>query len=97
MIEGLFATVTNVDFDPAAAEGHLAQAAAARDKARTMYEAACRKAGKTAEKLAGPAAWQPAADLDGLVRQGVEVSVTRQQAALGPGRRRPAGTDRSTA
>ena len=40
--------------------------------------------GKTAEKLAGPAAWQPAADLEGLLRQGVEVSVTRQQVALGP-------------
>ncbi len=84
VIEGLFATVTNVDFDPQRLQGHLTQAAALRDKARTLYEAACRTAGKTAEKLAGPAAWQPAANLDGLVRQGVEVSVTRQQAALGP-------------
>jgi hydroxylamine reductase len=84
MIESLFATVTNVDFDPQRLQGHLARAAAARDTARTIYEAACRKAGKTAEKLAGPAAWQPAADLRGLVRQGVEVSVTGRLTALGP-------------
>ena len=41
MLEGLFATVTNVDFDPARMEEHLAQVAAARDKARGLYEAAC--------------------------------------------------------
>ncbi len=50
MLEGLFATVTNVDFDPARIEEHLAQVAAARDKARGLYEAACVKAGKTPEQ-----------------------------------------------
>ncbi len=48
MLEFLFATVTNVDFDPARIEEHLAQAAAARDKARRLYEAACAKAGQDA-------------------------------------------------
>jgi len=84
MLECLFATVTNVDFDPARIEEHLAQAAAARDKARKLYEAACANAGQTPEKLAGPAAWQPAADRAGLVRQGEEVGVPRFQAVLGP-------------
>ena len=83
MLEGLFATVTNVDFDPARIEEHLAQAAAARDKARGLYEAACAQAGKTPEKLSGPAAWQPAADRAGLVRQGEEVGVPKFQAILG--------------
>jgi hydroxylamine reductase len=83
MLEGLFATVTNVDFDPQRLQGHLLQAAEIRDKARALYEAACRKAGKTAESLAGPAAWQPAADIAGLVRQGAEVAVTKRQVALG--------------
>ena len=46
MLEGLFATVTNVDFDPARIEKHLRQAAAARDKARHLYEIACIKAGQ---------------------------------------------------
>ena len=83
MLESLFATVTNVDFDPARIEDHLAQAAAARDKARALYEAACAKAGQTPEKFAGPAAWQPAADRAGLVCQGEEVGVPRFQAVLG--------------
>ena len=55
VIECLFATVTNVDFDPEAARRHTSiDAAAIRDKAKTLYEAACAKAGKTPEKLGGP-------------------------------------------
>ena len=34
LIKSLFATVTNVDFDPLRLEGHLREAAAMRDKAR---------------------------------------------------------------
>ena len=70
MLEFLFATVTNVDFDPERLQRHLLDAAGIRDKAKAMYERACADAGKTPETLAGPAAWQPAGDLDGLVRQG---------------------------
>jgi hydroxylamine reductase len=83
VIEALFATVTNVDFDPQRLQMHLNEAAAVRDRARAMYEAACTKAGKTPERLAGPAAWQPAADLPGLLRQGMEVSVTSRLNLLG--------------
>jgi hydroxylamine reductase len=79
----LFATVTNVDFDPQRLQNHLRDAAAVRDKARALYEAACAKAGQTPETLAGPAAWQPAADLDSLIRQGEEVSLTKRQVRLG--------------
>ena len=83
VLEFLFATVTNVDFDPARLQRHLVDAAKMRDKAKALYESACAKAGKTPETLAGPAAWQPAADLDGLVRQGEEVSITKRQVRLG--------------
>jgi len=83
VIEGLFATVTNVDFDPDRLVGHLRAAAALRDKAWAMYEEACRKAGQTPEDLAGPAAWQPAADLDGLIAQGDEVGIVQRRTALG--------------
>ncbi len=84
MLEGLFATVTNVDFDPARIVKHLRQAATARDKARHLYEIACIKAGHAQEKLAGPAAWRPARDRAGLVSQGEEVGVPIFQAVLGP-------------
>ncbi|MFZ5829727.1 MAG: hydroxylamine reductase [Planctomycetota bacterium] len=83
VIEALFATVTNVDFDPARLEQHLRHAAKMRDKARAMYEEACRKAGKSPEKLDGPAVWQPADSLDGLVEQGREVSILGRRTQLG--------------
>lgn len=83
VLEFLFATVTNVDFDPERLEQHLIDAAKIRDKAKTLYESACAKQGKTPETLSGPAAWQSAADLDGLVRQGEDVSITKRQVQLG--------------
>ena len=84
VIESLFATVTNVDFDPERLRKHLSTAAAARDQARAMYETACTRVGKLPEKLTGPAAWQPAADLAGQLVQAQEVAVTKRQVALGP-------------
>jgi len=83
VVELLFATVTNVDFDPERLRSHLAEAAVARDKAKALYETACAQAGKKPENLTGPAAWQPAADLEGLVQQGQEVSITNRQVRLG--------------
>ncbi|HUT13048.1 MAG TPA: hydroxylamine reductase [Thermoguttaceae bacterium] len=83
VIEALFTTVTNVDFDPQRLKQHLDRAAEIREKAKALYADACAKAGQTPEKLAGPAAWQPAGDLEGLVQQGLDVSVTSRRTALG--------------
>ena len=47
VIEALFATVTNVDFDPQRLWQHLDLAAATRDKAKALYEDTCQKAGQT--------------------------------------------------
>jgi hydroxylamine reductase len=79
----LFATVTNVDFDPERLRGHLLNAAQMRDKAKAIYEDACRKANRAPDVLAGPAAWSPSGDLAGLIRQGEEVSITKRQASFG--------------
>jgi hydroxylamine reductase len=54
-----------------------------RDRARAMYETACTQAGKVAQRLSGPAVWQPAPDLGGLVRQGEETSLADRREALG--------------
>ncbi|MBU4272933.1 MAG: hydroxylamine reductase [Planctomycetes bacterium] len=83
IIEFLFATVTNVDFDPQRLKIHLLDAAAIRERAKTLYEDTCVEKAKAPEVLDGPAAWQPAADLDGLIRQGDEVSITKRQTRLG--------------
>jgi len=83
VLEALFSTVTNVNFDPQRLEELLRRAAQMRDVARSAYERACRSAGREPVALAGPAAWQPADDLDGLVRQGEEVGMARRIAAVG--------------
>ena len=75
-IRAIFATLTNVNFDPDRLVEVIHQAIAARNAARELYENACRKAGTPPEKLAGPAAWIPAATLPELMEQG------RQQAFL---------------
>ncbi|MHB1132759.1 MAG: anaerobic carbon-monoxide dehydrogenase catalytic subunit, partial [Chloroflexota bacterium] len=82
-IKALFTTVTNVNFDPSRLEGLLREAAILKDRARRLYAEASLRADMTAEALGGPAAWVPAADRDGLVRQGLAVGIDKRQQALG--------------
>ena len=67
--------MTNVNFDASAIEKLIREAAATRDRARGVYEAAATKAGQKPALPKGPATWTPAPTLDGLVRQGELVSV----------------------
>jgi hydroxylamine reductase len=83
VVEALFATVTNVDFDTNRLTETLYTAAAMRDKAKKLYEDACAKAGKTPETLSGPAQWVPATDLDGLLKQAAEVGILSRKASFG--------------
>ena len=78
-IEVLFSTVTNVNFDPERLRDLLNKAAELRDKAKSLYEDACRKTGGTLVTLTGPAAWMPASDLNGLIKQGEEVSIQKRK------------------
>lgn len=70
VIEALFTTITNVNFDEARMETWIRRAAQVRDRARELYAEACREAGKTPESLSGPAAFVPATERDELIRQG---------------------------
>jgi hydroxylamine reductase len=83
-IEALFATVTNVNFDPQRLEALLMEAARVRDLAKGLYEAACRKAGQAPEAIRGPGTWTPAGDRPGLVKQGQLVSILSRRDKLGP-------------
>jgi hydroxylamine reductase len=69
-IRAIFATLTNVNFDPERLVTLIQEAVATRDAARALYEKACAKAGTIPAKLDGPATWTPAATLDGLLAQG---------------------------
>jgi len=82
-VEALFTTVTNVNFDPARVAEVARKLAVLRDRAKALYEKAAAKAGEPVQRLGGPAAWQPAADLKGLVAQGEAVGVEARRARFG--------------
>ncbi len=83
LMEALFSLATNVNFDPERFQQILVRLAELRDRAKELYENASREAGDTPEELSGPAAWIPADDLAGLIRQGEGVSVESRKAVLG--------------
>ena len=83
MMEALFTTVTNVNFDAAKHVEILNEAYSMQKKAKELYLASCEKAGATPESLNGPAAWVPAADLDGLTKQAEICSIPAQKEKYG--------------
>jgi hydroxylamine reductase len=83
-LEALFTTVTNVNFDEARIEAMLRKAAKVKARVRAAYEAACAAANRKPETLDGAAAWEPAADRAGLIRQGEAVSIESRLIPLGP-------------
>jgi len=83
VLDALFTTVTNVNFDPQRLAALLHEAAQTRDRARRLYETACAGSGLSAEVLDGPAAWVPADDREGLLAQGRAVGIQARIAALG--------------
>jgi hydroxylamine reductase len=80
MLEGLFTTVTNVDFDPVQLAGKLRKCYDLKEDIKARYETAYReKTGSHAPQITeGPAAWVIAGDLAGLVKQGLEQGVKSQ-------------------
>ncbi|HEY6872739.1 MAG TPA: hydroxylamine reductase [Geobacteraceae bacterium] len=80
MFEGLFTTVTNVDFDPVQITAKLRRCYDLKEEAKAMYETAYReKTGSHAPRITqGPAAWVIADNPEGLVKQGLEHGVKSQ-------------------
>ncbi|NLF38387.1 hydroxylamine reductase [bacterium] len=81
--EALFTTVTNVNFDAARIEAFVRKAAGVRDAAKKLYEDAAKKAGAQAESLGGPAAFIPAADRAGMVKQAAEAGIEAEKKQYG--------------
>ena len=71
----MFTTLTNTNFDPQDFQGFLERAARFRDRARELYTEAAADAGENPEDLAWADEWQPADDLDDLIRQGEKVGI----------------------
>ena len=83
VIEALFTAVTNVNFDPQRVAGMITQAAKILDKARKLYEDAAQARGETPQELQGAAAFVPADDIEGLIRQGQAESISKRLNNLG--------------
>jgi len=82
-VQALFSTLTNVNFDAERFREFIGTAAKLRDKAKRLYEDACKKSGRKPETLGGPAAFVPAGDIEGMVRQGQEIGILKRRESLG--------------
>ncbi|HPM63508.1 MAG TPA: hydroxylamine reductase [Bacillota bacterium] len=77
VIESLFTTVTNVNFDPERLAAVISRVSEVKAQLKRDYEDGCKKRGIKAKaplELGAPAAWQLADDIDGLVAQGKEAT-----------------------
>ncbi len=59
IVEGLFTTVTNVNFDPERLKSLLVRARELKAKIKDLYIKAATKAGEIPEELTGAAVWKP--------------------------------------
>lgn len=78
VVEALFTTVTNVNFDQERLALIINKGYEIKEKAKKMYEAACTAAGKTPEELGGAALFEPAADLNALIKQAENTSMDKE-------------------
>jgi hydroxylamine reductase len=83
VVEALFTTVTNVNFDAARVAELVRAGATLRERARALYEEACAQAGRQAETPGGPAAWTPAADDAALEKQAAAIGILARRSARG--------------
>jgi hydroxylamine reductase len=83
VMEALFTTVTNVNFDAGRVETMIRKAATVKKDMQVAYEEACRRAGRQPETPEGPAQWVPAAARDGLMEQASKIGVRAARAAWG--------------
>ena len=84
VVEALFTTVTNVNFDPERIAALIRQAGQITERAKALYERACQTAGREPEDLSCPSGRALADDVAGMVEQGKAVGIQRRLDELGP-------------
>jgi hydroxylamine reductase len=84
VVEALFTTVTNVNFDPDRLTAWIEKAAAMVGQARSLYETACKKAGVAPESLSGPALFGAPKSQDEMVSQALIEGISARQTSQGP-------------
>jgi hydroxylamine reductase len=83
VIQGLFTTVTNVNFDRDTIAQLVRKGAAIRDRLFAAYQKACSNAGETPEDAIGAVTVTLADSVDEMVRQGEEVTIQNRLQAYG--------------
>jgi len=78
-LEALFTTVTNVNFDPAKIAGKIIEGLEIREKAKRLYEEACKATGKMPDNLSGPATFKFAETQSEMLKQAVSVGVVENK------------------
>lgn len=84
VIEALFSTVTNVNFDPLRLEALIAKAGQILAQAKDLYATACQAKGVEAEHLIGPAQWKVPADRQQMLAQAELHTIVNRQNVYGP-------------
>ncbi|MFW5853685.1 MAG: hydroxylamine reductase [Thermodesulfobacteriota bacterium] len=84
LAEGMFATVTNVNFDAKDLGLQVKTAADFRNRAKALYETAAKDAGKTPETFHTPVEWwKETENLDKMVQTGEQVGIQNRMNKLG--------------
>jgi hydroxylamine reductase len=83
VVQALFSTVTNVNFDTERLRALILQGKQHLDKAKKLYEKACADQGKTPERLSGAAEFKPAGDLQGMTEQARQIGIEPRMKSLG--------------
>ncbi len=83
VINALFTTVTNVNFDPDRLAGIIKQAARSFDRSVSLYRDACRQRNVNPEPLHTTTVWNTTTDIDELIRLGEENGIEQRTAVLG--------------
>lgn len=83
IVEALFSTVTNVNFDSVRLNAVLGEGLKVRERARQLYLDACAQRGQAAAKLNGATQWTPALDAPGQIRQAQEVGIEARRRTVG--------------
>ncbi len=83
ILYALFTTLTNVNFNATRFVQQIKETAQWRDRLKTQYEALAQHRGMTAEELIGPAQWQPASTVPGLLIQAKEAAINLELEQVG--------------
>jgi hydroxylamine reductase len=84
VIEALFSTVTNVNFDADRLEALIRKAAEVLANARALYEWACKQKGQAAERIAALDGWKVPQGRQQMLQEAAALSVARRLEQLGP-------------